>query len=199
DCLEAIRVDLRSGSDVEQKVAEANVQGRVMDLPAGELRFAAGAHYRENNFDYRVDGLNNYRSFLDSAAGLFPSSDSQGSTRAREVYTEFLIPALSGIEVGDVSVIQELNFEAGFRYSDMEPSGSIETWKVLFDWQINDWARLRGGKQVANRAPNIAELYQSPTQGFGFSFIGDLCSENNTHPLSAAPANANGATVRAMC
>ncbi|HHX82263.1 MAG TPA: TonB-dependent receptor, partial [Pseudomonadaceae bacterium] len=118
---------------------------------------------------------------------------------AREIYTEFLIPVATGIELGGHRVMDELNLEAGYRYSDMEPSGSINTWKILFDWKINDFARLRGGKQVANRAPNIAELYQSPTQGFGFSFIGDLCSENNTHVNSAAPANPNGASVRAMC
>src|SRR5690606_31628769 len=60
--------------------------------------------------------------------------------------------------------------------------------------------RLRGGRQVANRAPNIGELYLSRTQTLGGTAFGDLCSEENTvTPLSAAPGNANAAAVKQLC
>ena len=48
---------------------------------------------------------------------------------------------------------------------------------------------LRGGRQVSNRAPNIAELFLARTQTLSFSAIGDLCSEfNSISALSASVA-----------
>ena len=48
----------------------------------------------------------------------------------------------------------------------------------LFDWSPIDWLRFRGGYQLANRAPNSAELFQSDTTIFEVGFVGDPCQTN---------------------
>lgn len=40
----------------EQRNVEASVQGGAFDLPAGEVRFAAGLSYREDSFTFLADG-----------------------------------------------------------------------------------------------------------------------------------------------
>src|SRR5690606_6128976 len=187
--------DLQNTSRMDQTVVEYNMQGELAELPAGQARFALGASYRENDFFFMTDILTSQQSFLDSGMGLFPAGNSAGDISMSEVYGELLLPIVSG-----GPAVDEFNLELGYRYSDADPSGSIETYKGLFDWRVNDRIRLRGGRQVANRAPNIGELYLSRTQTLGGTAFGDLCSENNVStPLSAAPGNPNAADVRALC
>src|SRR5690606_37887111 len=199
DCVDAIVADLQSTAEMEQTIAEYNLQGRFIDLPAGEARFAAGVSYRENSYFYNADPLSSQTSFLDGAVGIFPGGNSRGETSVREAYGELLLPAIS-----DKRFVDELTFELGYRYSDNDPSDSVETYKALFDWRVSDRLRLRGGRNVANRAPNIGELFETRTQvvGAGGSVLGDLCNPGNIAGgnLSANPdLNPNAAQVRAMC
>ncbi len=196
DCIRSITVDLQNNGQMTQDVVEFNLQGRLLDVPAGEARFAVGASYRKNEYFYRPDAHMSQENFFDHVMGVFPGSKSEGDISARDVYGELLLPVLR-----DKPGVRELNLELGYRYSDNDPTGSVDTYKGLIDWSITDRIRLRGGRQVANRAPNIAELYLSRTQTLGASAIGDLCAETNpVSPLSANPAlNPNAARVRAIC
>jgi outer membrane receptor protein involved in Fe transport len=189
DCIRAVVADLQNTSKMEQNVAEFNVQGKLANLPAGEARYALGSSYRENNYFFLTDSLTGLPSYLDSALGLFPGGNSDGETSSSDLYGEIMIPLVDGDRIAD-----EFSVELGYRYTDAEPSGSIETYKGLFDWRVNDTIRVRGGRQVANRAPNIGELFLSPTQTVGGSnVLGDLCALSSNSPLSAAPTIANPA------
>ncbi|MBO9576668.1 MAG: TonB-dependent receptor [Sphingobium sp.] len=195
DCLEAVRADLKNRSKTRQTIVEGNFQGKVLDLPAGELRTALGASYRELDFDFTNDTLTTQgRSFADQALGIYPSGNSAGKFNVKEVYGELLIPILA-----DITAIKGLNLELGGRVSDYSTTGSSSTYKIQGDWEINNWIRIRGGYNRAERAPNIGELYLAPQQTFGFNTVGDLCSRANPLPYSANPANANGAKVEAVC
>lgn len=195
DCIEAISADIKTRSKMEQTIWEANAQGKLLDLPAGELRAAIGASYRENDYDFINDTLTTQgRSFLDQAIGLYPSGNSSGSIDVKEVYGEVLIPIIRG------GFIEEFNLELGARVSDYNTTGSNWTYKILGDLALTDWLRLRGGFNRAVRAPNIAELFLAPQQTFVFAGAGDPCSTNNTLPYSANPAtNPDAAGVLALC
>ncbi len=191
DCLEAIRADLKNRTYTRQTIVEANAQGKLLDLPAGELRAALGASYRELDFEFTNDTLTTQgRSFLDQALGIYPSGNSEGFFDVKEVYGELLVPVLS-----DVPAIQQLNLELGGRISNYSTTGTSYTYKILGDWEVTDWLRFRGGYNRAERAPNIAELYLARQQTFGFNNVGDLCSRANPGPFSANPANASGDAV----
>ncbi|WP_235911497.1 TonB-dependent receptor plug domain-containing protein [Croceibacterium soli] len=196
DCLEAISADLKNRSIMQQTVYEANLQGGLFDLPAGDLRFAAGASYRKNDYEYLNDTLTSQgRSFLDQTIGIYPSGNSRGVITVKEAYGELLIPVLR-----DLPFVESLELNVGARTSDYNTTGSSFTWKAMADWEVTDWLRIRGGYNKAVRAPNIAELFLAPQQNFTAAGGGDVCRTSNTLPYSANPAtNPNAANVRAVC
>ncbi|MET0292937.1 MAG: TonB-dependent receptor [Steroidobacteraceae bacterium] len=200
DCLEAISADIKSRSTMKQTVYEANVQGGLFALPAGEVRTALGATYRKNEYEFLNDTLTTQgRSFLDQAIGLYPSGNSVGAISVKELYGEVLVPV-----IGDLPFVKKLELELGARHSDYDTTGSSFTWKALADWQVTDWVRLRGGFNRSERAPNIGELFLAPQQTFAFAAGGDVCSRNNSQAWSANPgavgnSAANAAAVQNLC
>ncbi len=196
DCKEAIAADLRNSSDITQSIVEGTVTGGLVDLPAGELQFAAGADYRRLKFEFSNDTLTTQgRSFLDQAIGIYPSGNSEGEIETVEGYAEVLVPVLS-----DMPMVQQFNLELGARYSDYNTTGGDWTYKFLADWEVTDFMRLRGGYNRATRSPNIAELFQAPQQTFGVAAAGDPCATGNTSSYSANPAtNSDAAQVEALC
>ena len=187
-------VTLNHQSQMEQKFVEGNVQGHAFNLPAGEARFSAGVHSRENSYFYIFDPLQTENAFNDNPEG-FPADNTQGETSVDEVYGELLLPVWKGKKGA-----KHLNLELGYRYSDYDLQGGIETYKALVDWGITDTLRFRGGNQLATRAPNIAELFQANTQSWSVQFGGEPCATNSGFGYGANPArNPNAAQVQALC
>jgi len=99
----------------------------------------------------------------------------------------------------DLPLVKHLNLELGARYSSYDTAGGIWTYKTLVDWSVNDSLRIRGGYQLANRAPNTAELYLgSSTSVVGFAG-GDPCLVNTLNSWGNLPSNPNQAKVVALC
>ena len=200
DCKDAITADLKQRTISRQTVVEANVQGGLFDLPAGNLRFAAGASYRDLRFQFLNDTLNSGGiSFLDQAVGVLPSDNVDAGYNVKEVYGELLVPVLK-----DIPLIKSFSLELGGRISDYSTTGTSFTYKVLGDWEVTDWLRFRGGYNRAERAPNASELYLAPSQGIGGSANGDVCSQRSLVSVSAnASAGGNtaarAADIMAVC
>jgi outer membrane receptor protein involved in Fe transport len=194
DCLDAMYVTLNHQSEMEQKFVEGNVQGHAFNLPAGEARFSAGMHSRENSYYYIFDPLQTGNSFNDNPEG-FPADNTKGETAVDEIYGELLMPLLDGKKGAS-----HLNLELGYRYSDYDLQGGIDTYKALLDWGITDTLRFRGGRQLATRAPNIAELFQAKTQSWSVQVQGEPCALNSQVAYGANPArNPNAAAAQALC
>jgi len=198
DCRDAIAEDNSNTSTSRQTIAEMNLQGGLFELPAGQLRFALGASYRESRFEFLPAGAaSSGRSFLDSIVGIYPGTrmEMQGID-AKEVYGELLVPVIS-----DIPFVQSFNLELGGRMSHYNTTGTSYTFKILGDWQVTDWLRFRGGFNRAERMPNIAELLLTPQQAFGTETIGDVCSTRHNNPLSANPNTntTNALDVQAIC
>ena len=194
DCLNAMYVTLNHQSEMDQKFIEGNVQGRAFKMPAGEARFSAGVHSRTNTYYYIFDPLQTENAFNDNPEG-FPADNTKGETSVKELYGELLMPLWKGKNAG-----HHLNLELGYRHSDYDLQGGVGTYKALFDWGITDTLRFRGGKQLATRAPNIAELFQANTQSWSVQFGGEPCATNSAFTYGANPArNPNAASVKALC
>jgi iron complex outermembrane receptor protein len=194
DCIDAIKAPLKETAMMRQTVWEANLEGALFELPAGEIRTAVGATYRENLYEFREDTIKEATSgFLDQALGIYPANSINAKLDSREVYGEVSIPLIH-----NTPGIQMLELIGGARYSDSSQTGGSTTWKVEASWEVTDWLRFRGGYNRAERAPNVGELY-SFTQNFALLTGGDACSTGNPFSYSANPANANGAQVRALC
>lgn len=174
----------------EQEALEANLQGGLFDLPAGEVRFAAGLGWRRNSYDFQSDRLLQQGGIV----GVPAKGSSNGSTSVKEAYVETLVPLLY-----DKPLVHSLDAGLAYRYSDYDVSGGVETYKVDFNWALTESLRLRGGYQRAVRAPSVGELYvAAETESNGYGLVangqGDQCDASS--PLRAG---SNAAQVEALC
>ena len=194
DCFDAIDAGLVQTTDLEQNVFEATLQGKAFDLPAGEMRFAVGADYRGDRFKFNPGSLNASNSVLENPIGLFAVSSAAGSTYVREAYAELLVPLLK-----DLPAVKKLELELGYRTSTYNLAGTVSTYKGLFNWTPIDALRFRGGYQRANRAPNIAELFQGGTVSTVSLATGDPCAVDTVAPWGNVATNSNRTQVQALC
>jgi iron complex outermembrane recepter protein len=174
---------------ITQKNIEGTLQGKIMTLPTGDLRFAVGADYRGSSFDYHPDhGLITNDSF--SYDTTVPTS---GTQNVREVFAERLVPVLK-----DLPFIDELSLDLGARRSDYDLFGGVNTWKADLNWKPVSTLSVRGGYARAIRAPSLGELF-APTVTGNLNIgsgpaAGDPCATG-----SSFRTGANGAQVAALC
>lgn len=198
DCIDTVRIYPLNFTKMNQTVVEASTQGGLFNLPAGELRFAAGAGWRKNTLAFTPADILTQESIVDGAVGFQPISGNDSSDRVKEGFAELLVPVLK-----DLPGITHLNLELGYRHSDYEFAGKVSTWKALGDWALTPDLRIRGGYQKANRAPNLVEMFQKNTDQVLFG-PGDPCALNSLYSWTANP-NATGNTpenaakVRQLC
>ena len=94
-----------------------------------------------------------------------------------EFYAEARVPLLS-----DMTAMDYLGLELAVRSSDYSTSGRVTTWKAGAEWALIDWFRVRGAYNVAIRAPNLDELFDTVTIGFS---AGDDPCDKDLGPTSA--------------
>jgi iron complex outermembrane receptor protein len=181
---------------LKQQTAEANLQGGIAQLPAGELKFAAGASYRRNSYRFVADPVVAAADLV----GYGASQSGGGSAKVGEVYAELLVPLIH-----DTPFIQKLEVGTAYRYSHYDTIGGVSTYKADLDWTVVDALRLRGGYSRAVRAPSVGELFAapnsagvtlgSPTTPAGAPAVtGDPCDGRGAYRVGA-----NGARVSALC
>jgi iron complex outermembrane receptor protein len=180
DCVDAINAPMTQRNIIEQRVTEANFQGKLADMRAGELRGAFGVSNRTNYSLFEPDPL------------FIATQPAEGETEVSEVYGEILAPLFGDFEL-----------EIGARYSDFQTGDwqlDAKSYKALFNWAASESYRFRGGWQQANRVPNVAELYAGVTSSvFGWGATSDVCMNNTLHPWGNRPDNPNRAQVQELC
>jgi len=194
DCLNNIDTRLINRSNLTQEILEANLQGGLIDLPAGEVRFAAGASYRGNTYTFMPG--NPVGQLRDNPIGVFASAATGGKISVREYYGELLVPL---VDETDIPFIHNIDLELGYRYSDFSTAGGQDTYKALFTWGATETVSIRGGYQFATRAPNIAELFTAPTQEVVAFPNQDPCSSTTLYPWGNKPGSPNRAKVIDLC
>lgn len=195
DCKNIITAPLKTTTEIQQEQVELDVQGALFALPAGDFRFAYGMDYRKNTFDYEPDRNISTQNINSLTVGLFDTTRTTGQIGVKEAYVEALVPILR-----DLPAVKNLSVNLGYRYSDYDTAtGGVDTWKATADWDINDYVKIRGGRQNANRAPNIAELYQPAV----FSTVPwpdhDPCSNVTRAAYGNVASNPDRAKVQALC
>jgi outer membrane receptor protein involved in Fe transport len=202
DCVDAITAHLQNTTLTSQDVVEGTIQGGLFQLPAGQLRFSLGGSYRENNVQYNPDVLQSTSSFTDQVVGVYPTAYMNASTSAKEGFGELLIPVVT-----DLPFVKSFDLELGARYSSygavdrinnihVSPPGGW-TYKILGDWAINDWLRVRGGYNLAVRSPNVGELFLGKQEVYAAgaaTAYGDPCSYASSAPFGAGGAGVDPVT-----
>lgn len=96
-----------------------------------------------------------------------------GGFKVDEFFMEGFLPLVEGLDF-----VESLNLEFGYRDSDYNTIGSVDTWKVGLNWSVNDQLLLRVMQQEATRAPNVSELFSPVTTGLDNAQF-DPCSVKN--------------------
>ena len=172
-----------------QQMATASIGGNLEWLKSPYASSSAavnfGVEYREETATTTPDECLKLAptSCLGGAGGnTLPVS---GGFSVGEFFGEALIPLIE-----DMPYVNSLTLELGYRYSDYDPSGGSDTYKVGLTWKPTDDLLVRVMKQRAARAPNVGELAAPQVTGLRNANF-DPCSLGNPNPISA--------TLRARC
>ena len=204
DCIDAVSARMHSTTSLEQKIVEFDSNGSLFMLPAGMLKGSLGADYRQENFVFSADPILEVSNVVDAPVGIFPTSSTSGFLGVKEGYGELLVPLLSGLPF-----VQALNLSLGARYSDYNWNGQGVTggtngwtYKILGDYKLNDWISFRGGYQRAERAPNVAELFQPSSPLVVTASSGDPCANPPGNPgltWNNSASNPNRLKTQQLC
>lgn len=165
-----------------QAVVHASISGPVtnVQLPwaSNPLNMAFGVEYREESGALEPDECLKLPpvSCQGGAGGnLLPIS---ATYKVWDGFVEAILPVVSG-----KSFFEDFSIEAGYRYSDFNPTESTSAWKAGASWQVTPSLRLRYMEQQAVRTANIAEIGSPITTGLGNATF-DPCSVGNPNPIT---------------
>lgn len=197
-CVAFITKNAVSTENLGQTQVQAQVNGSLFNLGAGDAQIALVADYRKNTYAFAPDFD------FTASSGWAPGGNIEGvvntlglpktAISVKEFAGQIDIPLLA-----DRPFFKELAIGAAGRVSDYSVSGSVTSYEFDARWRPIDALLIRGSYQRAVRAPNIGELY-SPSQGQQLvigtppSSIGDPCDVRST-----ARSGANAAQVAALC
>ena len=63
----------------------------------------------------------------------------------------------------DAPLIKAFDLNLAGRYTDYSVSGSVQTWKIGFNWNVVDSLRFRGTTSIDIRAPTLDDLFRPAT------------------------------------
>ena len=190
--LEGISTNYRNNYVYRSKAYTANVNGKVFELPAGDVQLALGAEYRDQEGSFSTDILTRGIPPLFLSCLLAQETctgDSFAKYNSKELYAEIFVPLLK-----DLPLVKSLNLNAGIRRSDYSKSsiGTSTNSEFKLEYRpVND-VLIRGSYAEVFRAPTIADLSFAPTQDS--STFNDPCSNLTSANLAANP-NLNKACV----
>ncbi len=155
EVLDYILYTQRDTGGNEQTSVTANVTGKLFDLPAGRLGFAAGVERRKESGWRDPDAL-----VVANIANTNQQDPIAGRYEVDEVYAEMVVPILHGL-----TGVEHLEVSLAGRYSDYDLFGNDTNYKVGLLWQIAGGLKLRATRSTAFRIPNIPELFGGVAEG----------------------------------
>jgi iron complex outermembrane receptor protein len=208
DCDNFADPTLNNVTVLTQNVYEGDIQGALFNMPfkAGKLRYALGADYRSEALTFNPDsGYTADQATPNIVQNIALPVPVAGDTGVAEIYTEFAIPV-----VKDLPLAKAIEIDPGIRFShytsgepggaaDTSGGGSVITWKLLGNWSVTDWVNFRGGLEVANRAPNVAELFSPTSTVLDFGYDPCAAYAGTTPSWGNSPSNPNRYNVQAAC
>ncbi|HEU4623875.1 MAG TPA: TonB-dependent receptor [Steroidobacteraceae bacterium] len=151
--------------DTELKTVALQADGPLFSLPAGKVRLAAGAEYRE-------EGLSGLLTAGSAVAPVLTPSDI--SRHVSAVFAEALIPILGSED--RQSAGQRLELSLAGRYEDYSDFGDTFNPKIGLTWKPLQSLNMRASWGTSFRAPSLAE---NDPHSSGFGLYGDTLPCNH--------------------
>jgi iron complex outermembrane receptor protein len=172
----------------KQDFIEGSIAGNLFDLPAGPLGLAVGAVHRKDSINDRpgditmapnpffdpslapddpectLDSNEPCSEFVDNAyANPVSSGHTRGYQITQEVFGEVNIPVLKGSALGnlELSAAGRLTNVKAVRQPDglTDKNNGNFTYKLMGNWQVTPWVRLRSTYGTSFRAPALFEQF----------------------------------------
>jgi iron complex outermembrane recepter protein len=140
-----------------QTIAEATLTGDLLQLPAGPLGAAFGISYRR---DELKDTPGEF-SRASNAWGSASAGITEGSDSLAEAFFELEAPIVNG-----QPFFEDLKINLSGRFSNYDSVGSAGTYKVGFNWAVNNTLRFRGTHGTSFRAPALYEMFLNEQTAF---------------------------------
>ncbi len=157
----------------KQSIVQALVSGEFpFALPGapGPVSVALGFENKDLSTDFRPDRPSRTGDRSGSGGATLPLA---GGYDVNEYFVELGIP-----------VLDNLSFDAGYRYADYSTDHSTNTYKLGAFWQVSDDVALRASYQSAIRHASLFELFRAT--GFGLVDLpDDPCGLSMTASRSA--------------
>lgn len=161
----------------DQTVAQAMISGSIdaITIPmAGEpMSVNFGYEFRQERGSLEPDEcLKLAPASCQGGAGgnILPIS---GGFKSDEFFFEGILPIAA-----DQSWAHKFDVEMGFRAAEYDSVGSVNTWKLGFNWSPIENLLFRAMAQSATRAPNVGEIASPVTTGLD-NALSDPCSVTN--------------------
>ncbi|WP_417317211.1 TonB-dependent receptor plug domain-containing protein [Emcibacter sp.] len=119
------------------------IDGPLMDLPAGELKIAAGAEYRRETFQQR------------GFVGTIPVPEDL-DRNIYSVFGELFVPIIG--EDSDTPFIRSLSLSLSGRYDHYSDFGSTTNPKIGVSWEPMEGVTVRGTYGRSFKAPGMREI-----------------------------------------
>lgn len=167
DMVDYISFRQNESNKVTQKVFALNVtKPDLFELPGGDVGIAGGWVRRQETGLYTPDALVSELAETGAVTGT-PSDITQGGYEVDELFFETRLPVIDILEV-----------DLGFRYSDYDTFGDTSNWKIGAQLRPIDDLLIRGSASTSFRAPTISALYGGA--GISFPSVNDPCASNPT-------------------
>ncbi|MFN3513077.1 MAG: TonB-dependent receptor plug domain-containing protein [Phenylobacterium sp.] len=156
-----------------QDVAAINFSTGGLKGWAGPISIAFGAEWRKEQMDGYVEPQ------YESGWKYGNYKVTRGEYDVAEAYVEALVPLLEG-----------LDFNGAFRYTDYSTSGGVKTWKAGLTYEPVPDIKFRASASRDIRAANMSELYDSGTarsnsvsiNGVATAFVQNLQGNPSVQP-----------------
>ena len=171
---------------LQQDAAELTFRGDLFNTWAGPVALGGGAAYRREavlgytdfastQYNPATPGTAAYKAgvtplltingFPTAKQGLqnlwqagFANGGSKGSLDVKEAFGEVLVPLANNMPFA-----KQLDFNGAIRYADYQYGGGQTNWKVGLVYKPIDDIKFRATQSRDIRAPNLADLFASPT------------------------------------
>lgn len=157
----------------EQITAGGFVTGSLFEMPAGDLKFAAGVEWRRESQDTNGDpdgdlfaGVNGVRDLNDGATrdtpGFAPDSDFDVTSLAVFPSVSASFEVVEAYAELDIPVFDGFNVQLAGRVGDYTTVGTIFSYNAGAVWRVSDDLGLRAQYSRSQRAPNLTEIFSPP-------------------------------------
>ncbi len=168
-------------SKLTQRDFNANMNGSLFALPAGDVKIAFGYENRRESAEFDPDLFT-----LTGAGTSIPTLPTSGSFHTNEVFGEALVPVISPAQ--SIPFVHRFELEGAAREVDHSIAGKATTWTSGLRFEPVSVLQIHGNYTRAIRSPSITEAF-NPRQEY-FTFANDPCDQTliNTGPDPAVRA-----------